>query len=179
MQRPVLDPANEDDMDLEDLRTRLWTAPSPNNPYGLGLFGGLPSPPPRKKRGAEPSPAALRPGLTPWMHDWASDKNDFLPEEGLDFWDDDLPDDDFSLGKPLDKVNYWEKPWIQARKDKKAQEIVRKAEQASKRKEKKKRSIPLSKVGRKRAWKKRAEGKPERVKGKFFKKEEIIIIGED
>lgn len=53
------------------------------------------------------------------------------------------------------------------------QEMAKKEEQAFKRKYKK-RSVPLTKAGRKRAWKKRAEGKLERENGKFIKKEEVI-----
>jgi hypothetical protein len=52
-------------------------------------------------------------------------------------------------------------------------EVIKKGEAAFKRKHRK-RTIPLSRVGRKRAWKKRAEGRLERENGKFVKKEEII-----
>ncbi|KAL5324257.1 hypothetical protein ACEPPN_008802 [Leptodophora sp. 'Broadleaf-Isolate-01'] len=176
MQRPSLKPEELHLMVLANQRTRLYTKPSPGHPNGLGLFRGLPSPPPRKRL-PKPVPT-LRPGLTPWLNDWASDLNDLLPDEGFDFWGDDLLDDGFSLGAPLERVNYWEKPWLQARRDKEMQEMAKKEEQAFKRKYKK-RSVPLTKAGRKRAWKKRAEGKLERENGKFIKKEEVISWKDD
>ncbi|KAG4434471.1 hypothetical protein IFR05_010049 [Cadophora sp. M221] len=174
MQRPSLRPEELHLMTLANQRTRLYTKPSPTHPDGLSLFGGLPSPPLRKH--LSKTLPTLRPGLTPWMNDWASDLNDLLPDEGFDFWGDDLPDDGLSLGAPVERVNCWEKPWIQARREKKRQEIAKKEEQALKRKYKK-RSVPLTKAGRKRAWKKRVEGKMERENGQFIKKEEVIIIG--
>ncbi|CZT00785.1 uncharacterized protein RAG0_08684 [Rhynchosporium agropyri] len=176
MQHPLLDPEKLHFMTLADARTRLYTKASPGHPNGKGLFGGLPSPPPRKR--LPRSSPVLRPGLTPWLYDWVSDKNDLLPKDGFDFWGDDLPDDEFSLGPPVDRINYWEKPWIQARVLEHLQEVTNKGKQALK-KTQKKRSIPLSRVGRKKAWKKQAEGKPKRKNGKFFKEEKVIIIGED
>lgn len=50
--------------------------------------------------------------------------------------------------------------------------MVKKGEQAFKRKHKK-RNVPSSAAGRKRAWKKRAAEKVERENRKFIKKEEI------
>lgn len=105
------------------------------------------------------------------MHDWWTDKNDFLPEDGLDYYDHDIPDDGFSLGEPLAETNFWEKKWIDAKFEKEAAEMEAYLLKSTKRK----RSVPLSAAGRKRAWKKRAVAKAmERVNGKFVKKEEII-----
>ncbi|KAK0116908.1 hypothetical protein ONS96_012754 [Cadophora gregata f. sp. sojae] len=173
MQRPILNP--EERHVLASQRTRLYTRPSPDHPNGRGLFTGLLTPP-RRKRVSKPV-QSLRPGLTPWMHDWVSDLNDLLPAEGFDFDDEDVPNDGFSLGEPEERFNYWEKPWVQAKADKKAADAIKRGEAAFKRKHRK-RPIPLTRVGRKRAWKKRAEAKLQRENGKFVKKEEIIIIGD-
>ncbi|KAG4419398.1 hypothetical protein IFR04_007449 [Cadophora malorum] len=174
MQQPILN--LEERHSLATQRTRLYTKPSPGHPNGHGLFAGLPTRPPRKRL---PKPVeTLRPGLTPWLNDWVTDLNDLLPPDGFDFDDEDIPDDGFSLGEPEESFNYWEKPWIQAKADKKVAEVIKKGDAAFKRKHRMT-TIPLSRVGRKRAWKKRAEGRLEREKGNFIKKEEIIIIGDD
>ncbi|PBP19024.1 hypothetical protein BUE80_DR010104 [Diplocarpon rosae] len=177
---PPLDPKNWRNLTLDKHRTRWWTAPSPSGRPAKALFEGLASPAPRQPRCKEPEEAILHPGLTPWMNDWASELNDLLPAGGLDFYDDDIPDDGFSLGSPLEEANFWEHPWMEARAARQAAVASRALARAQQRSLKRKRSVPLTAAGRKRAYRKRAEGaESERVKGRFSRKEEVIIIGNE
>ncbi|CAL3967574.1 unnamed protein product [Diplocarpon coronariae] len=172
---PPLDPKNWHNLTLDKHRTRWWTAPSPSGRPAKALFAGLASPAPRQARSKEPEEAVLHPGLTPWMHDWASELNDLLPAGGLDFYDDDIPDDGFSLGAPLEEVNFWERRWLDVRAEKQAAESLRALARARQRSLKRKRSVPLTAAGRRRAYRQRAKAaEPERVGGRFSKKEEII-----
>ncbi|EKD13665.1 uncharacterized protein L3040_005711 [Drepanopeziza brunnea f. sp. 'multigermtubi'] len=175
--RPHLDPNPKTArlLNLDRNRTRQWCAPSPGGHPGLGLFPGLYSPGPKKRLPKEPP--ALYPGLTPWMHDWATDLNDQLPEDDGFEWDStDIPDDGFSLGEPLEELNYWEQNWIDKKLEQEAAEKEKRKMQSLKRK----RSVPLTAAGRKKLYKKRAaESTVERLNGKFMRKEPVIIIGDE
>lgn len=93
----------------------------------------------------------VHPSLTPWGDYWGYQwLNDSYPKDReFDGDDKDIPD--FDLGEPLEETNYWERPWIAEREEKKkAREVSRKRQ---------KEYSGLSAVGRKRAYKKRSMGK--------------------
>jgi hypothetical protein len=104
----------------------------------------------------------VSPGLTPWGDSGMFADKTYLYPEGRELnWNNcDVPD--FDLGEPLDELNFWEEPRINANEEK--------MKVRDEREEKRKRQQGyrgLKTVGRKIAYKKHAEAKSKREKLEF------------
>ncbi|KAE9378160.1 hypothetical protein N431DRAFT_452290 [Stipitochalara longipes BDJ] len=108
-------------------------------------------------------PPNVYPSHTPWgwygMHPVY---NDLYPRSQL-FQGDHSDVPDLDLGERLEKLNFWEGPWIEVKEEKK---VIDERERKRKRQQ---RSGGLTAAGRKRAYKKRAGAMPERQNGMLEK----------